>query len=231
MYSRLLAVTGAVAGSLIWASAAGASTITLEAGTGAPSSVVAFSSSSNGSLSATTTGGGFSTIQINAAGINLPQLLNTQLDGTTLPGGTLNFWVTEIGLTAPLGSIGFLSSFALNPAGTSDDVTVVENTFLSAADTAFGTATALGSATCTLSGCVPLTGSATGTTGPGAYSVTEEFSITSTYGDKVDATINLDPPAAPIPGTLPLFASGLAGFWAWSRKRKAKAQLPSPSVE
>ena len=34
----------------------------------------------------------------------------------------------------------------------------------------------------------------------------------------------------PIPGTLPLFASGLVGFWAWSRKRKGTAQLPSPSV-
>jgi hypothetical protein len=34
----------------------------------------------------------------------------------------------------------------------------------------------------------------------------------------------------PIPGTLPLFASGLVGFWAWSRKRKGNAQLPSPSA-
>jgi hypothetical protein len=31
----------------------------------------------------------------------------------------------------------------------------------------------------------------------------------------------------PIPGTLPLFASGLVGFWAWSRKRKETAQMPS----
>jgi hypothetical protein len=203
MNSRLIAAaTSAVAGSLLWASAAGATTVTLEAGTGPAGSVTQLgSSSTNGSLVANASGPHSTNVfQVDASGINLPQLLNASVVGTGLTVETLNIWVTETGLSAPLGSIQFPSSFGLDPANTSGNVTVVESIFLSAANTLFGTDTALGSATCTQSGCVPLTGSATASTGAGPYSVTEEFSITSpTAGDKVDATINLDPTAAPIP--------------------------------
>jgi hypothetical protein len=46
-----------------------------------------------------------------------------------------------------------------------------------------------------------------------------------TYPISIDGNVFIS--QTPLPGTLPLFASGLAGFWAWSRKRKTKSPVPS----
>ncbi len=122
---------------------------------------------------------------------------------------------------------GFLSSFAVN---VSSGVTVTETSYLSPTDVAFGTGVTLGTATCTASGCTPSTFSLADASGTN-YSVTEEYSISTLLGgETANSNIDVtDPPGTPIPGTLPLFASGLAGFWLWTRKRKVKAKLLASS--
>ena len=43
---------------------------------------------------------------------------------------------------------------------------------------------------------------------------------TNTLGTTVDVDGNVFISSTPLPGALPLFASSIVGFWAWSRKRK-----------
>jgi len=47
---------------------------------------------------------------------------------------------------------------------------------------------------------------------------------TSNLVDAFSVTGGVPVSATPIPGTLPLFASGLVGFWGWTRRRKPTAK-------
>jgi hypothetical protein len=121
-------------------------------------------------------------------------------------------YVTETGLTTP--TPGFLSTFAIN---TITGGSYTTSTYYSASNTAFATTTPLSSFTTT---SAPTGDSAESSqAGSGTYSVTEVFAFTDTgvVGDSVTGTIDIF--ATPLPGTLPLFASGLVGFWAWNRRR------------
>jgi hypothetical protein len=57
------------------------------------------------------------------------------------------------------------------------------------------------------------------------YSVTEVYTIVATGTGSALSTITL---STPIPGALPLFATGLLGLWALRRKRKA---APAESLD
>jgi hypothetical protein len=55
--------------------------------------------------------------------------------------------------------------------------------------------------------------------------LTEELTFDFVASQSGNGTVDIS--ATPIPGTLPLFASGLVGFWAWSKKRKPQLKLPA----
>lgn len=221
MFSKALAVSGVVAGSLLGASAASAATVEY-IGLGSTPTTVATSSGGAVSYSSSSVSG-YSLVDITGTGsppLSSPNLLDTtDLDVASSllgGGGTLYIWVTETGITSPTGAIGFLSGFNLN-SNSSAGITVMENTFLDPNNDRYGTVDALGS--------VALGPGGTATVGAlfstgSDYSVTAEYIVSLSAGQSADGTIDIS--TTPIPGTLPLFASGLAGFWAWTRKRKPK---------
>jgi hypothetical protein len=236
MFTKALAVTGVVVGSLVGASAASAVTLTCTSGLvciGLGSTPTTVATSSNGSVSYNSTSvTGFSSVQISGTGnppLSAPNLLDTtDLDvvSSMLGGGTLYVWVTETGITSPTGLIGFISGFDLNALSTAG-ISVTENTYLSPTNVAYGTTDQLGSVVLNPNGTTSVT--ALFSTGS-PYSVSAEYIVTLTGGQSADGTIDIS--TTPIPGTLPLFASGLFGFWAWSRKRKQTVKLlggPSPA--
>ena len=57
------------------------------------------------------------------------------------------------------------------------------------------------------------------------YSVTHLYTIIASSAGSALSTINLQ---TPLPGALPLFATGLLGLWALRRKRKA---APAKSLD
>lgn len=156
---------------------------------------------------------------------------NFDIEQVTGPTGPLAdpffVYVTETGLTGPVGAQGFSSGFTVNmglPAGW----TITEYTYVDPNDVAYALTTQLGmftwSSATTGSSTV---GGAGALTGP--YSLTEVYEVTDpsgVSGDQANLSINLA--TTPLPGTLPLFASGLAGFWAWGRKRM-RGQKSRPS--
>jgi hypothetical protein len=222
MRTRALVLSSAIAGSLslLGASVANAAT-TVELGIG--STPVTEATSSGGTATYTTTSyPGYSSITISGTGappLTLPALLDSStIDAVSsmLGGGVVDIWVTEIGLTASVP--GFSSSLILN-GGSS--VSITENTFYSATNNPFATTVELASETISPGGSMTIP--TVQSSGSGPYSITEEYVINLGPGQNVNADIDID--ATPIPGTLPLFASGLFGFWAWSRKRKRTVKL------
>ena len=100
---------------------------------------------------------------------------------------------------------------------------MTEQTFLDPANGLFSTAIALGTAVFNAMG----TSAAAALAASGAnYSVTHLYTIVATGAGTANSTINL---STPIPGALPLFATGLLGLWALRRKRKQNT--PSENLE
>ncbi len=154
--------------------------------------------------------------------ISLPNVLDSttvdieNTNGTAGLATTFYLYVTETGLTSPAATQGFLSTFTVEALEGGWSVDLL--TYLSATNAAFGQTTPLNSFSAT--GLTSGSGSniASGLTGP--YSATEVFAVTDVSGESGDeASLAINLYATPLPGTLPLFASGLAGFWAWGRRR------------
>ena len=225
MYVKQIATVGLVAASVIWAAAAHAATITIGSalnGGGITTRASGTDAASTGSFSA---GMGWNANIVTGQTAAAPDIFNSTSQNTTNGGSTaaLDIFVTASNLTSPVGSVPFLSTFTTNavPSGW----TVTESTFLDARNTVFGTTTSLGSDA--------FTGIDTGSaltiaavTAP--YSITQEYIIRAN-GISGSANSTMDVSAVPIPGTLPLFASGLGalGLLRWRKKRKApKSALP-----
>jgi hypothetical protein len=152
-------------------------------------------------------------------------LLNSNtLDVSSGTSGTLDVFVTATGNTSPTGLVNFLSSFTQNLL--TQGWSVTEKSFHDSGNTAYATTTALGSFTFTASDETSLQTLAA-LTGSGPYSLTEEYIINANGQGNTNSTIDLT--TVPLPGALPLFASGILGFWAWTRKRKPTGKLPGPS--
>jgi hypothetical protein len=224
MKAKHLALVG-IASAFLWASTANSATITIGAAPGAGPLPAPVAVSSG--LGATTFAcaacnpaiwGVFTANQITATGrpiTPLPDILgSTSLNIDTSGPGTLRIFVTSQGNT-DVGS-SWRSSFTSNalPAGWQ----VTEQTFLDPNNGLFTTPILLGSAVFNAIGTsVAAAIAASGN----LYSVTEVYTIVASGAGLALSTINLQ---TPIPGALPLFATGLLGLWALRRKRKASPE-------
>ena len=233
MKAKLLALAG-IASAFLWASTANSATVTIGAAPGAgplPAPItVATSAAGATSFSclpcAPAVWGVFNANQITATGrpINpLPNILgSTSFQINAGEGGTLRVFVTSQGNTDV--SSNWISSFTSNslPTGWS----VREQTFIDTANGLFtstgATVTQLGN---TLFNAIGTSVAAALAASGNNYSVTHLYTIVATGAGSALSTITL---ATPIPGALPLFATGLLGLWALRRKRKA---APAKSLD
>jgi hypothetical protein len=236
MKAKLLALTG-IASAFLWVSAANAATVSVGAAPGpGPSAFTTVASSGSGSVTFSCTScaagvwGVFDANQITATGrpVNpLPNILGSTSFNIDATGpGTLRVAVSSQGNTDVNST--WISSFTSNnlPTGWS----VREQTFI---DTANGLFTVTPGGTVTQLGNVLFNAIGTSVTAALApsgalYSVTQLYTIVATSAGSALSTITL---ATPIPGALPLFATGLLGLLALRRKRKAaSAKSLDPAV-
>jgi hypothetical protein len=216
MLRRALSVLAfGFAGALLCASAASAATVSIAFGT--TSNVVA---TGTGGATYNTSGTGYS---VSIGGIGQPAfnvLASNTLDfeSFNLSPSTFNIYVTSTGNTGAVGTQPFLSSFTsqLLPAGW----TLTEATYYSSSNAAFGMTGPLSSSTFTGTGSATSIASAVLT---GLYSVTEVYQLQVSGSGTVNSTIDLAP--VPLPGSLPLFATGLGGLALLLLRRK-NAALP-----
>jgi len=225
MKAKLLALTG-IASAFLWASSANSATLTIGLATGAAAPVaVAGPSVGFVNFTSATPFGVFTFNDVSASGrptTPLPDILgSTSLNIASAGPGTLRVYVTSQGNT-DVGNSWFsaFTSTAL-PTGW----TVTEQTFLDPNNGLFTTPIQLGSAFFNTIG----TSVASFVAPSGSnYSVTHLYTIVASGAGLALSTINLQ---TPIPGALPLFATGLVGLWALRRKRKtAPAKSLDPVV-
>ena len=207
MNAKHLALVG-IASAFLWASTANSATVTIGAAPGAgplPAPVTVATSPLGATQfaclpCAPAVWGVFNANQITATGrpINpLPNILgSTSFQINAGEGGTLRVFVTSQNNTDV--SSNWISSFTSNslPTGWS----VREQTFINAIGTNVAAAIA-----------------ASGNN----YSVTHLYTIVATGAGSALSTITL---STPLPGALPLFATGLLGLWALRRRRKASPE-------
>jgi hypothetical protein len=221
-------------------SPAGAATITLglqEAGFN--SGLITNEGTATGSIS--TGAGSYGTFTVNnISGIGNPALLplTDLLNGassnvSTATPGVMNVYVTSQGNTLFTGAQTFLSSFTSNTLA--GGLKVTETTFLDTAnglwtgtaDAAHPTVHQLGQAAFSDIGIFL---ASLGLNPGSLYSITEVFTIDATHvlagGGNAQSTIDVSVSPVPIPGALPLFASGILGLVVLGRKRK-KQKLES----
>ena len=230
MKAKHLALAG-IASAFLWASTANSATVSIGAAPGAgpaPAPVTVATSAAGATSFAciacpAAVWGTFEANQITATGrpINpLPNILGSTSFQINAPGegGTLRVFVTSQNNTDA--SNVWISSFTSNslPTGWS----VREQTFIDTANGLFtttgATVTQLGN---TLFNAIGTSVAAAIAASGNNYSVTHLYTITATGAGSALSTITL---ATPLPGALPLFATGLLGLWALRRRRKASPE-------
>jgi hypothetical protein len=164
--------------------------------------------------------GEFSHVSLTATGQPLPGggILDSTAVQVSSSGGsaTLFIWVTETGITAPIGgALNFVSGFENNAQSINS---VQETTSLDTANVAYVSGTAL--STELVAPGTDNSLSKIAATGAGPYSVTEEFVVTDLPGGINDTnTIQLKA-VAPEPTSLAVLGIGLLGLgFVASRKR------------
>jgi hypothetical protein len=231
MKAKHLALVG-IASAFLWASTANSATVTIGAapGPGPAPAPVTVATSAAGTTSFSCVGcapaiwGVFNANQITATGrpVNpLPNILgSTSFNISTEGAGTLRVFVTSQGNTEV--NSNWISSFTSNslPSGW----TVREQTFVDPANGLFTAtpATQVGNA---LFNAIGTSVAAAVAASGNNYSVTHLYTIVATGAGSALSTITL---STPLPGALPLFATGLLGLWALRRKRKA---APAESLD
>jgi hypothetical protein len=224
MKGKLLTAVAIAASSLLWASGAFALPVSVDASLTAPG-IAPFTNicAGNGSCASAGVNVGPSwNISANVSGTPpQPQgtLLSQTIDVQTTGASTIWIFANETGLTSPLGTNNWVSSFTANllPAGWS----VLERTCLVNGGVVDVCSPTLHQTTLTAIGTSgPFTDSFT-TTSP--YTAVEEYIITATGTGSANLTIDLSPvAAAPEPASLALLGAGLAGLGLFRRRRTAQ---------
>jgi hypothetical protein len=232
--ARKLFIAGALlASAASWASSANALSITINGGespTFPPTFTTLASGSSPLSFPARTCCGVTDSFTVSADVIGTPpltsgSLLTDTIDVNTSAAGTLIIWVTETGLTSPLGGVNFTSGLASNLLeGAISSVTL--STFVSPTNgvsppngTPLDTATFTGLGTETLS--------TVDNPGSGPYSLQEVFVIHATGAGNTNLSIDLTSSVIPEPSTWAMMLLGFGGLgitgWRSHHSRTAAA--------
>jgi hypothetical protein len=232
MASKLFIAGALLASAAFGTSSANALSITINGGespTFPPTFTTLASGSSPLSLPATTCCGATDSFMVSADAIGTPpltsgSLLTDTIDINSSASGTLIIWVTETGLTSPLGRVKFTSGLTSNLLeGAISSATL--STFVSPTDgvsppngTPLDTATFTGLGTETLS--------TVDNPGAGPYSLQEVFVIHATGAGDTNLSIDLTSSVIPEPSTWAMVIVGFAGlgFLGYRQTRRAKPQ-------
>jgi hypothetical protein len=231
--ARKLFIAGALlAGAALWASSASALSITINGGE-SPTFPPTFTTLATGGspliLPATACCGASDSFRVSANVVGTPPLASGSLltdtiaVNTTGP-GTLIIWVTETGLTSPLGEVNFTSGLTSNLFfGGISSVTL--STFVSPTDgVSPPNGTPLDMATFTGLGTQSL--STVDNPGAGPYSLQEVFAIHATGAGATNLTIDLTSSTIPETSTWAMMLLGFAGLgYIGFRKARARSAI------
>jgi hypothetical protein len=208
----------ALASAALWASSANALSITINGGespTFPPTFTTLATGSSPLSLPATPCCGATDSFSVSADAVGTPplasgRLLTDTIDVNSSAAGILILWVTETGLTSPLGKVKFTSGLASNLfQGAISSVTL--STFVSPTDgVSPPNGTLLDTDTFTSLGTETL--STVDNPGAGPYSLQEVFVIHATGAGDANLSIDLSSSVIPEPSTWAMMLAGFAGL-------------------
>ncbi len=178
----------------------------------------AITTETTGAGNASISGVSYGTFTLNnVSGTGAPFLVSPDFDTNSLnavasSAGTLNVFITESGITSPVGGTQLLSSFTENSI--TSGWTVTESTWLDNANGTFTKVTALGNGTFSVIGTNQVvTAASLGSD----YSITVEYSIVSNGAGSDNSTVDIQ--NVPEPMSVGLLGLGLLGLGLLRRKK------------